>query len=405
MDFSYLLMMFCLTMISPVCLPLKLSRKSVKNVQSVHQSVPSAVFLQTKTGLNSTKLQKQRNTGKLSLVKNVVLAHLIGRDNINKSIHTNKLLNWTLIKSNETHPLFDQNMTSSKNIDNQTGTIGFNGFPKNYTAVLDGKRKKTNDKNITAATTASQKSNNTSNPPQNLQTDYRFLNHTKTYLENNTAEESRHFVSLNDNSTFLNTSKVNNDSAIEKRECCHYYDHGHDLMEMHNNPHHYDGDFLHGDAHDEYHSLDEHGERVDMGTEPGPSYYTGSHGGTGGGIHGGGGYGGGNYGGGGGGSLGGGYGGMGGMGGETNHIHSEPHYYNYQPHDHYTDVHNKPHYHTQNFIHEPHYHEHMHHYTPHFEHNDYHYVDDHHEHFHHQPHYINNEVGKQLLWTPSIPFI
>jgi len=31
-----------------------------------------------------------------------------------------------------------------------------------------------------------------------------------------------------------------NNSVIAKRECCHYYDHGHDLMEMHNNPHHYE---------------------------------------------------------------------------------------------------------------------------------------------------------------------
>ena len=30
-----------------------------------------------------------------------------------------------------------------------------------------------------------------------------------------------------------------NNSVVVKRECCHYYDHGHDLMEMHNNPHHY----------------------------------------------------------------------------------------------------------------------------------------------------------------------
>ena len=55
---------------------------------------------------------------------------------------------------------------------------------------------------------------------------------------------------------------------LEKRDCCHhYYDHGHDLMEMHNNPHHEGSDFMEGPAHDEFHSVDEHGSRLDLGDE------------------------------------------------------------------------------------------------------------------------------------------
>lgn len=71
-----------------------------------------------------------------------------------------------------------------------------------------------------------------------------------------------------DTHTYLrNVTQTSTNDTLEKRECCHYWDHGHDLMELHNNPHHWGSDFMHGPAHDEFHSIDEHGERLDLGEQ------------------------------------------------------------------------------------------------------------------------------------------
>ena len=94
------------------------------------------------------------------------------------------------------------------------------------------------------------------------------------------------------NTISRNTIKSSNpkqqqQQELEKRDCCHhYFDHGHDLMEMHNNPHHEGSDFMEGPAHDEFHSVDEHGSRLDLGDEDlggGVSHGLGGWGGGGGG--------------------------------------------------------------------------------------------------------------------------
>jgi len=124
---------------------------------------------------------------------------------------------------------------------------------------------------------------------------------------------------------------------------------------------------MHGPAHDEFHSIDEHGERLDLGDEDLQGggnhgnvlgYVGGAYGADGGGF--GDGLGGSQGGGGFGGSQGdGGYYGNGMGGGE------------YNPQTHHHSVHNEPHYHKQNVYNEPHYHTHHHHYNPTFEHNDF----------------------------------
>eukprot|EP00111_Clytia_hemisphaerica_P016439 TCONS_00048687-protein len=96
----------------------------------------------------------------------------------------------------------------------------------------------------------------------------------QTYLKNVTKifkqESVRNVTGLKNNirTHFVrNVTRTSTNDTLEKRECCHYWDHGHDLMELHNNPHHYGTDFMHGPAHDEVHSIDEHGERLDLGDE------------------------------------------------------------------------------------------------------------------------------------------
>lgn len=75
-------------------------------------------------------------------------------------------------------------------------------------------------------------------------------------------------VATANDATTANTTAPQQQQHRDKRDCCHhYYDHGHDLMEMHNNPHHFSSDYMEGPAHDEFHSVDEHGSRLDLGDE------------------------------------------------------------------------------------------------------------------------------------------
>ena len=75
-------------------------------------------------------------------------------------------------------------------------------------------------------------------------------------------------IATANSATTANTTAPQQQQHRDKRDCCHhYYDHGHDLMEMHNNPHHFSSDYMEGPAHDEFHSVDEHGSRLDLGDE------------------------------------------------------------------------------------------------------------------------------------------
>lgn len=159
-------------------------------------------------------------------------------------------------------------------------------------------------------------------------------------------------------SIFLSDTKHKSEDGDEVRTKRNdYYDHNHNMMGMHNHPYHSGGDFMHGGGHDEFHSIDEHGGRMDLGSvEMGQQPQVNVH--------------------------------------ESPHfdIHEQPHFHHIEPHNEYKQIHNEPHYYHQDVRHEPHYHSNYYHDDPHYEQNDYHYHDNHHEHYHHQPHYLHNEV-------------